>query len=534
MKKLKGKSLRFRINLWYTVLMSVLSVFLIACLAAAGQNVEHSQVQRNLIRNVERNIDEIEVEDNILDIETDFAYENDGIYSIVFNAYGKVLGGAYPDGISVDAPLENGRFDSIDAKSGEYYYYDSLIEFQKYEYRVSGIDGEIIGCEGEGCDVVTPFEGNLDQKGEDCEITYRQAYYIALNDMGIAEDSATLMVAKMYEYDEMPIYEIEFYSEEKCHDDVWVRGVVKSTNQDGIFGTLAFVAALLLPFAIALSAFIGDKIAKNAIRPIKYLSRTVAETRNGNDLTKEITLIDSDPEIIKLTENFNEMFKRLQLAFENEKQFSSDVSHELRTPLAVIIAECEYQLSDNSLSEEARESLESIFSQAQLMQKLISQLLYFARVEQGRETVSMSEESFTELLTDLCQNIRNVTDKVTLETDIQENITMQMDMSLIVRLCDNLISNAVRYTDKGGTVKVSLKKENGKILFSVKDNGIGISKEDLPKIWHRFYRVDKARSREEGCSGLGLPMVKEIANIHGASVFAESELGKGSEFRVEF
>lgn len=534
MKKLKGKSLRFRINLWYTVLMSVLSLFLVICLGAAGQNVERSRAQKNLIRNVERNIDEIEVEDNILDIETDFAYENDGIFSVVFNSKGDILGGGYPDGITVDAPLENGRFDSIDTGNGKYFIYDSLIEFQKYEYRISGTDGDIIGCEGEGCDVITDFKGNLDEKGKDCILTYRQAYYIALNDMGIAEDSATLMVAKMYDYDEKPIYEIEFYSEEKCHDDVWVRGIVKADNDGGLFSTLALAAALLLPFVVALSAFIGDKIAKNAIRPIKYLSDTVALTKDGNDLTKEISITDSDPQIIRLTENFNEMFRRLQKSFESEKQFSADVSHELRTPLAVIIAECEYQLSDISVTEETRESFESVLSQAKSMQKLISQLLYFARVEQGREKINMTEENFSELLEDLCGNIKQVTDKVTLKTDIEKDITMKMDMSLMVRLCDNLISNAVKYTDKGGTVKVSLKKNDDKIILSVKDNGIGISKDDLTKIWNRFYRVDKARSREDGCSGLGLPMVKEIADIHKASVYTESELGKGSEFRVVF
>jgi len=123
---------------------------------------------------------------------------------------------------------------------------------------------------------------------------------------------------------------------------------------------------------------------------------------------------------------------------------------------------------------------------------------------------------------------------VTLHRDIDEGIVMDMDVLLISRLVSNLLSNAYNYGKEKGNIRVSLKKTDGKIRLSVSDDGIGIAKEHQQKIFNRFYRVDKARCREDGCSGLGLPMVRQIALIHGGEVYLESEEGSGSCFTVEF
>ena len=122
---------------------------------------------------------------------------------------------------------------------------------------------------------------------------------------------------------------------------------------------------------------------------------------------------------------------------------------------------------------------------------------------------------------------------ITLTRDIDENVILPLDIMLMTRLVTNLVSNAYQYGKENGNIKVSLKKENGRALLSVADDGIGISKEHQDKIWNRFYRVDKARCREEGCSGLGLAMVKQIALMHGGDVTLQSEIGKGSIFTVD-
>lgn len=531
----KNKSLRFRINLWYTVLICFLSVLLIVLISVMGKNAQHAEAQQNLIRNVERNIDEIEAENGLLDIESDFAFNNDGVSVIVFSSAGEIIGGSYPDSAETDEPLENGRTGTVTIGGKDYFIYDSMIEFSKYEYKINGENGEVFSSESEAIDNFTAFEGELDAVGEDCDISYREAYEIALNDSGLSEDVTTLIMARVYEYYDVPMYELEFYSSEKAYDDIWVRGIMKADSEDGIWDTITLLALLLLPAFVALGAIFGDKIAKRSLEPLKQLNETVSKTQSGDDLTRRITPGDSDPDINSLADNFNKMFSRLQASFEAQRHFTSDASHELRTPVAVVLAECEYQLSEDNLTQDTRESFETIYKQAESMQKLISQLLNFTRMEQGSIQPDLAQENLSELVESVCEDIGRVREKdITVIKDIAPDIVMNMDVGLITRLCDNLISNAVRYGKEGGYVKVSLKKDDEKIILRVEDNGIGISEENLEKIWLRFFRVDKARSREEGCSGLGLPMVKQIALLHGAEVFAESEENVGSTFTVKF
>ncbi len=532
---LKRKSLRFRINLWYTVLICFLSVLLIVLISVLGKNAQHRAAQQDLIRNVERNIDEIEAENGLLDIESDFAFNHEGVSVIVFSSAGEIIGGSYPEGTQTDEPLENGRTETVTIDGEDYFIYDSMIEFSKYEYKINGENGDVFSSESEAIDNFIPFEGNLDEVGEDCVISYRRAFEIALEDSGLSADETTLIMARVYEYYDVPMYELEFHSSEKAYDDIWVRGIMKADSEDGIWDAITVLALLILPAFIALAALFGDRIAKRSLEPIKKLNETVSITESGDDLTRRIESNDSDPDIKQLADNFNKMFSRLQVSFEAQKHFTSDASHELRTPVAVVMAECEYQLSEEGLSEDAKEGFETIYKQADSMKKLISQLLEFARIEQGSLQTDFTTENFSELIKGVCEDISRFSKKdICINTDIAPDIMMNMDVGLMARLCDNLISNAVRYSKESGYVNVTLKKDGEKIIFKVEDNGIGISKENLEKIWLRFFRVDKARSREEGCSGLGLPMVRQIAKLHGGEAFAESEENKGSIFTVIF
>ncbi len=529
------KSLRFRINLWYTVLICFLSVLLIVLISVLGKNAQHTEAQQDLIRSVERNIDEIEAENGLLDIESDFAFNHEGVSVIVFSSAGEIIGGSYPEGARTDEPLENGRTETVTIGGEDYFIYDSMIEFSKYEYKINGENGEVFSSESEAIDNFTAFEGDLDAVGEGCEISYREAYEIALEDSGISEDVTTLIMARVYEYYDVPMYELEFYSGEKAYDDIWVRGIMKADNEDGIWDTITVLALLILPAFIALGALFGDRIAKKALEPLKQLNETVTKTQSGDDLTRRITAGDSDPDITSLAENFNKMFSRLRASFEAQRHFTCDASHELRTPVAVVLAESEYQLGEEGHSEEVRESFETIYKQALSMQKLISQLLNFTKMEQGSLKLDLTEENLSELVESVSDNIGRVQEKnINIIKEITADITLNMDVGLITRLCDNLISNAVRYGKEGGYVKVRLRKESDKIILEVEDNGIGISEENLEKIWQRFFRADKARSREDGCSGLGLPMVKQIALLHGAEVYAQSQENKGSIFTVIF
>ena len=531
MKIKRNRSISSKLNLWYTVLMAVLSVALIISTVSVARMAENADAQQNLIRSVERNIDEIEVENGLLDIESDFAYRNGEIYAVVYSSDGKLLGGEYPEGFAENIPLEAERFDKFEG----YYIYDTKVEFTKYDYKIDGESGDIISSEVEGADYYTPFEGNLDFYGDDCEISCDEAFDIAIQTSGLDIYEIEIINVKSYEYNDDPIYEVEFYSAQKAFDDIWVRGVAKADGVDGVWAILVRLATILLPLYLVVCVLVGRQITKRALTPVKLLSEAVEETHSAKDLTKRINITYGDPMISGLADKFNEMFGRLQLSFDSERQFSGDVSHELRTPTAVILAECEYQLSREELDEEDKEGFESIQKQADSMKKLISQLLEITRMQQNNGQISFEKEDFSMLVNAVCDDAESVDKKsITLIRDIESGVEMDMEILLMSRLVTNLLSNAYNYTKDGGTVRVSLKKDAGKIRLEIADNGIGIAKEHIDKIWNRFYRVDKARCREEGCSGLGLPMVKEIAVLHGAEVLIESTEGQGSTFIVEF
>ena len=376
MKKKKGRSISARLNLWYTLLTGFISLLLILSVVTVARMSETSQAQQNLIRSVERNIDEIEVENGLLDIESDFAYRNESIYAIVYSSDGSILGGEYPDGAVTDIPLEAERFDKFDS----YYVYDTKVEFTKYDYKINGETGEIISSEVEGADYYTPFEGNLDFFGDDCEISCREAFDIAVKKSGLDISAIDIINVKNYEYNDDPIYEVEFYSTEKAFDDIWVRGIVKADGTGGVWTVLARVAAVILPLLLIVCSLVGRLITKRAFEPVRRLINAVEETHSGKDLTKRIDIPDGDPLLSSLADRFNEMFRRLQLSFESERQFSGDVSHELRTPTAVILAECEYQLGRKDLDDESKEGFEDIENQAESMKKLISQLLEITKM----------------------------------------------------------------------------------------------------------------------------------------------------------
>ena len=531
MKLKRNRSISSRLNLWYTVLMCVLSVGLIISIVAVARMAENSEAQQNLIRSVERNIDEIEVENGLLDIESDFAYRSGETYAVVYSSEGKILGGDYPEGFHREIPLEAERFDKFDG----YYIYDTRVEFTKYDYKIDGETGGIISSEVEGADYYTEYSGSLDFYGDDCEISCKEAFDIAVRKSGLDPDSIDIINVKSYEYNDDPVYEVEFYSSLKAFDDIWVRGVVKADGVDGIWAVLVRLAIILLPLYIIVCALVGRVITRRALSPVKLLSEAVEETHSAKDLTKRVNVTDGDPLISGLADKFNEMFSRLQLSFESEKQFSGDVSHELRTPTAVILAECEYQLSRGELDEEDKEGFEEIQKQAESMKKLISQLLEITKMQQNNGQLPMEKEDLSLIVNAVCDDAESVDKKgITLIRDIDEGITMDMDILLMTRLVSNLLSNAYNYSKEGGEVTVSLKRKEGRIRLSVADKGIGIAKEHIDKIWNRFYRVDKARCREEGCSGLGLPMVKQIAVLHGAEVSIKSVEGQGSTFIVEF
>ena len=168
------------------------------------------------------------------------------------------------------------------------------------------------------------------------------------------------------------------------------------------------------------------------------------------------------------------------------------------------------------------------------MSKLISELLMISRMDKNTVKLNFESVDISELVTFVCDEQREIHDEsITLNTEIENGITAEADRFLLVRLFINLISNAYQYGKEGGNINVRLFEKDGNIVFSVQDDGIGISEKDIPKIWERFYQADSSRT-DNGSMGLGLSMVKWIANCHGGEITVKSELGMGSTFTFTF
>lgn len=529
---MKHLSFKLKTTILITALITAVCAVSIAALTAAGLSVADSETQQTLIKTVERNVDEIEYKNGILEVESDFSFYTNGVYCDVYNENFEYIDGETPHTLIQTSDFENGniRKHTIDGK--EYYIYDSKLEFLKHEYEIDVFSGQIISYESDSAAAqeiksaeysVISFAGGINTE---------QAIEIALEHAGASRENVEILTAEIPSYSDRQVFKIEFSSSEQLAESVWIRGIVPVSAASGAYSTLTKAALYVIPAFIIISAIGAYVISKRTIRPIEKITKSAQEISSGSDLTKRIELSTGKDEIYTLAETFNEMFERLQTSFESEKQFTSDASHELRTPLAVIKAECDFALSDMANAEDKEEALVSVSEQTEKMTRLVNALLSLTRTEQGTQRFNFEDADLSTLVEEICSDYK--TDKgIKINADIQSGISMNMDVSLISRLLENLLSNAVRYGRENGYINVSLSKKENNIILSVKDNGIGIKEEDLQKIWGRFYRTDSSRSNSEGF-GLGLALVERIAALHAGKCGVKSVYGEGSEFEIVF
>ncbi|MBD3878493.1 MAG: sensor histidine kinase [Quinella sp. 1Q5] len=227
----------------------------------------------------------------------------------------------------------------------------------------------------------------------------------------------------------------------------------------------------------------------------------------------------------------------LKEAYDKQKQFAADASHELRTPLAVVMASADLLLADPSIKEPfLRQVLEDLKSEVKKMTNLVSDLLMVARSDNNALKVKIQRLDLTEILKQVIRTMTPIAEKKNIRL-AGENFTKVMinaDEQRIKQLAIILVDNAIKYTLEGGVVLVRLEKaDNTRAVFAVMDSGIGIAPEDLDKVFERFYRVDKARSREMGGNGLGLAIAAEIVKLHEGKISVASKLGEGTKFTVE-
>ena len=315
----------------------------------------------------------------------------------------------------------------------------------------------------------------------------------------------------------------------------WVRGV-ESVNSTMLLGRSAIVIILVLvPLILLLTALGGYYITKKAFRPVNNIVKTANDISRQKDITRriEITPDAKEDELHHLSITLNKMLDKIENLIKQEKQFTSDASHELRTPISVILAQGEYLL-DIAKDEKEKELAQTIVDKSKQVSKLVSRLLLLARIDQNRQKFNKEKVDLGVLIDIAIDGMKELASQkgILLFSNVAEGTIVDADESLLLSAITNLISNGIKYSDESGSVSVSATKLGDRTEIVVADNGVGISKEHIDKIWTRFYRVDDVRNDEYGSSGLGLSMAKSIIKLHGGTITVKSAPGKGTEFRI--
>jgi heavy metal sensor kinase len=291
------------------------------------------------------------------------------------------------------------------------------------------------------------------------------------------------------------------------------------------------VVGLLVLLACALGSY---WLAARAFAPIQRLAETARRIKAG-DLRSRVLVPRAHDEVQYLALTLNEMIDSLDQALTRQRRFVADASHELRTPVAVIRNKTDVALLGSGTRQDYVTVMHEINAEAERLGHLISDLLALARGDEGQTQFEREPVRLDLVARAVAANANLLAAErgITLEVQRCEAVTVLGDEARLIQVIMNLLENAVRYTNPGGRVTLTVQATQDQALLSVRDTGIGIAAEHLPHIFERFYRADPARGRTGGSSsGLGLSIVEWVVRAHGGTVSGESRLGRGSCFTV--
>lgn len=333
-------------------------------------------------------------------------------------------------------------------------------------------------------------------------------------------------------------------------DDYVAYCSARLTGTRGSLGVLLYVAPVqemmdsltavsqrlaMIFFVVALVAMAVALVFSSVLtRPITGLTRTIQRMGRG-DLSARAKVSGSG-EIRNLAESYNTMAAQLESLDKSRNQFVSNASHELKTPMTTMKILLENIMYEPDMPKELRqEFLQDMNHEIDRLTGIITDLLTLTRMDNGASPLKMEQVDLTEVTREDLRLLKPMAEKrgQELTGDVETGCRMTGDRGKLAQVLYNLTDNAMKYTPDGGAIHVSLENRGKTLAWTVTDNGVGISKEDQRHIFERFYRVDKARSRETGGTGLGLSIVHQLVSQHGGSISVESEPGKGTAFTVE-
>jgi heavy metal sensor kinase len=285
---------------------------------------------------------------------------------------------------------------------------------------------------------------------------------------------------------------------------------------------------------VILASLLGYWLSGRALVPVSRLIES-AEKIGVQDLASRLPVPQANDELRRLTETVNAMLSRIEVSVRRIQQFTADASHDLRTPLALIRTNAELALRRPRTEAEYRETLERILGASEETTRLIEALLTLVRADLAAAQLQLEHFELTPLLHKTAQQAAVLALEKGLafsESLAAEPVYLCADAVAIERLLLALLDNAVKYTPTGGQVHFRARAEGEFALIEIEDTGIGISEQDMPRIFDRFFRADQARSREVPGSGLGLSIARWVVDAHNGSIEVNSRLGAGSLFRV--
>jgi heavy metal sensor kinase len=305
---------------------------------------------------------------------------------------------------------------------------------------------------------------------------------------------------------------------------------------EAVLERLLDLLALLLPILTVCAAGGGYLLVSWALQPVDRISQT-AEQMSLQNLTARLPVVPSGDALERLSKSLNNMLGRLGDSVQTSRRFLADASHELRTPLTVIKGELQELTNGGPLTKrDLNERVGSVLEEVDRLEHLVSGLLVLSRLDAGETQRDWGNVDLAALALSIAEQMRLMADDRGIEIELSslEKAVIRGDRARLKQIVVNLLDNAIRFTPRGGSVRLRTASDDSGSLLELSDTGIGIPPSAIPFVFDRFYRVDEARSREDGGAGLGLSIVKSISAMHGAEVEVDSEPGRGSSFRVKF
>lgn len=316
-------------------------------------------------------------------------------------------------------------------------------------------------------------------------------------------------------------------------------GIVEISKFEGAvqtaMGFLKTSIVIAIVLALLIASYGGNLIVSRLISPLEQVIER-ADKITAESLTDRIVLNDSKypDEVVKLVNTLNRLLERLERSFNQISQFTSDVAHELLTPLTVIKDEIEVTLMRKRRTSEYINTLNAIQRQTDRAISIIKSMLYLAKADAGIVKANFDKICVSDLIRELVLffNFKAKQKNVKVKFDCSSDVFLTTDDRLLFEALKNIVDNAIEYTNSGGKVEIVCERENGKVKISVSDTGIGISEDDLPRIFDRFYRGKNAFEINPSGTGLGLSLTKAIIDILAGEIEVYSQLGKGTKFVI--